>query len=74
MEPITPREFDPSRIRPDDDAEPIAALSFLLELPHCLRINDVVFSSATGAGVGPGGIPTRSATKPGCQHPFPRTT
>jgi hypothetical protein len=43
MEQLTPRQFDPNRINPDDDAEPIVALSFLLELPHCLRIDDVAF-------------------------------
>ena len=54
MEEITPREFDPSRIKPDDDAEPIAALGFLLELPHCLRIDDLVFLVSDRGGSWPG--------------------
>jgi hypothetical protein len=34
MEELKPRQFDPDRIDPDPDAEPISGLTFLLELPH----------------------------------------
>jgi hypothetical protein len=71
MEPITPREFDPSRIRPDDDAEPIAALSFLLELPHCLRINDVVFLVSDRGGSWPGWNPDAIGHETGMSAPVP---
>lgn len=43
MEEITPREFDPDRILPDPNAEPILTVTFLLELPHCIRVADATF-------------------------------
>jgi hypothetical protein len=43
MEELNPPLLDPDRILPHPEAEPIAALTFLLELPHCLRIDDLVF-------------------------------
>jgi hypothetical protein len=45
MEPIAPRPFDLDRIEPDPDpdAEPILTITFLLELPHCIRVADAVF-------------------------------
>ena len=52
--PIVPREFDPDRIDPAPDAEPIVGLSFLLELPHCLRIADLVFLISDRGGSWPG--------------------
>lgn len=57
MEPLTPREFDPNQIHPDGDAEPIVALSFLLELPHCLRIDDLAFLVSDRGGSWPGWNP-----------------
>lgn len=43
MEPISPRPFDPDQQFPDPDAEAILTVTFLLELPHCLRIGDATF-------------------------------
>lgn len=43
IEELNPPPVDPERIDPGPEAEPIAALSFLLELPHCLRIDNLVF-------------------------------
>lgn len=57
MEEITPREFDPDRINPDPDAESIAALTFLLELPHCPWIDDLVFLVSDRGGSWPGWSP-----------------
>lgn len=57
MEKIRPRKFDPDRISPEPDAEPIAALTFLLELPHCLRIDDLVFLVSDHGGSWPGWNP-----------------
>lgn len=54
MEEITPREFDSDRINPDADSESIATLTFLLELPHCLRIDDLVFLVSDRGGSWPG--------------------
>src|ERR1700726_1849875 len=71
MEAITPREFDPSRIKPDEDAEPIAALSFLLELPHCLRIADVVFLVSDRGGSWPGWGPDAIGYMTGMSVPVP---
>jgi hypothetical protein len=71
MEPITPREFDPSRINPDEDAEPIAALSFLLELPHCLRIDDLVFLVSDRGGSWPGWNPDAIGYATGMSSPAP---
>ena len=71
MEAITPREFDPSRIKPDPDAEPIAALSFLLELPHCLRIADVVFLVSDRGGSWPGWGPDAIGYLTGMSVPVP---
>jgi hypothetical protein len=71
MEPLTPREFDLSRINPDEDAEPIAALSFLLELPHCLRIDDVVFLVSDRGGTWPGWNPDAIGYAIGMSVPVP---
>jgi hypothetical protein len=43
MEEIDPPPLDPEQTSPGSGAEPIAALTFLLELPHCLRIEEAVF-------------------------------
>lgn len=43
MEELNPSPLDPEKIDPGPEAEPIVALTFLLELPHCLRIEEVVF-------------------------------
>lgn len=50
MKPITPREFDPGRVGPDANAEVISGLSFLLELPHCLRVDHVIFLISARGG------------------------
>jgi hypothetical protein len=54
MEPLNPPPLDPAKIHPGPDAEPIAALTFLLELPHCLRIDDLVFLVSDRGGSWPG--------------------
>jgi len=71
MEPLTPREFDPNRITPNEDAEPIAALSFLLELPHCLRIDDVAFLVSDRGGSWPGWNPDAIGHATGMSMPAP---
>jgi hypothetical protein len=71
MEPLTPRDFDPDRIRPDEDAEPIVALSFLLELPHCLRIDDVAFLVSDRGGSWPGWNPDAIGYATGMCMPAP---
>lgn len=71
MEPITPREFNKSRINPDEDAEPIAALSFLLELPHCLRIDDLVFLVSDRGESWPGWNPDAIGYAAGMSAPVP---
>jgi len=71
MEGITPREFDPNRISPDEDAEPIVALSFLLELPHCLRIDDVAFLVSDRGGTWPGWNPDAIGYATGMSMPAP---
>lgn len=71
MEPLTPREFDPNRISPDEDAEPIVALSFLLELPHCLRIDDVAFLVSDRGGTWPGWNPDAIGHATGMSMPAP---
>lgn len=71
MEPLTPRDFDQDRIRPDEDAEPIVALSFLLELPHCLRIDDVVFVVSDRGGSWPGWNPDAIGYATGMSMPAP---
>lgn len=43
VEPITPQPHNPADIFPADDAEPVFTVSFLLELPHSLRIGEVRF-------------------------------
>src|SRR6187397_2307305 len=43
IEELNPPPVDPEWIDPGPEAEPIAALTFLLELPHCLRIDNLVF-------------------------------
>ncbi|HEX5610777.1 MAG TPA: hypothetical protein VFX45_11890 [Solirubrobacterales bacterium] len=43
MEPVTPRPFELDRIFPDPEAEPILTVTFLLELPHCIRVADAKF-------------------------------
>ena len=43
MEELNPPLLDLERIDPGPEAELIAALTFLLELPHCLRIDEAIF-------------------------------
>ncbi len=71
MEPLTPREFDSTRISPDEDAELIVALSFLLELPHCLRIDDVAFLVSDRGGTWPGWNPDAIGYATGMSMPAP---
>lgn len=54
MEELNPPPLDPQRIGPEPGAESIAALTFLLELPHCLRIDDLVFLVSDRGGTWPG--------------------
>lgn len=49
--------LDPERTDPGPRAEAIAALTFLLELPHCLRIEEVVFLVSDRGGTWPGWNP-----------------
>src|SRR5262245_8775031 len=72
MERMTPRDFDPNRIDPDIDAEPIAALSFLLELPHCLRIDDLVFLVSDDGDSWAGWNPDSIGHIAGMAAPLPR--
>jgi len=71
MEEITPPRFDPDRLEPDPDAEPIAALTFLLELPHCLRIDDLVFLVSDRGGSWPGWSPDAIGRMAGMAAPVP---
>ncbi len=71
MEPITPREFNTNRINADEDAEPIAALSFLLELPHCLRIDELVFLVSDRGGSWSGWNPDAIGYATGMSAPVP---
>jgi hypothetical protein len=43
LEALNPPPIDPERIDLEPEAEPIAALTFLLELPQCLRIEEAGF-------------------------------
>jgi hypothetical protein len=54
MEPQEPQPFDPDKIDPGPDAEPIFALTLMLELPFSLRIGEVVFLVSGGGGGWPG--------------------
>jgi len=57
MEELNPPPLDPKQIDPGSEAEPIAALTFLLELPHCLRIEEVIFLVSDRGGSWPGWNP-----------------
>jgi hypothetical protein len=57
MEELNPLPLDPERIDPGPEAEPIAALTFLLELPHCLRVEEAVFLVSDRGGSWPGWNP-----------------
>lgn len=54
MEPLEPVDFDPELIDPGPDAEPVFALTFLLELPFVLRIAEVRFLVSGGDSGWPG--------------------
>lgn len=71
MEELNPPPLDPERIDPDPEAEPIAALTFLLELPHCLRIEDVVFLASDRGGSWPGWDPHAVGHVAGFERPVP---
>lgn len=69
MKRLARRQFDPNRIKPGDDAEPIVALSLLLELPHCLRIDDVAFLVSDRGGTPCGPRPHEGRPGSGTEHP-----
>ena len=54
MESLRPGKFDPKLIDPEPDAEGVLALTFLLELPFCLRIAEARFLVSGGGGGWPG--------------------
>jgi hypothetical protein len=43
MREVEPRQPDPSRLFPDEDAEPILTVTFALELPFSLRVPETQF-------------------------------
>lgn len=71
MERLNPPPLDPDRILPDPEAESIAALTFLLELPHCLRIDDLVFLVSDRGGSWPGWNPHAIGHMAGFERPIP---
>jgi hypothetical protein len=72
MEKIKPPKLDPDRILPAPDAEPIAALTFLLELPHCLRIEELVFLVSDRGGSWPGWNPDAIGHMAGLSRAVPQ--
>ncbi|HET7416630.1 MAG TPA: hypothetical protein VFJ61_03255 [Solirubrobacterales bacterium] len=71
MEELKPRQFDPDRIDPDPDVEQISGLTFLLELPHCLRIDGLIFLVSDRGGSWPGWNPDAIGHMVGMAAPVP---
>jgi len=71
MEELNLPPLDPDRISPDPGAEPIAALTFLLELPHCLRIDDLIFLVSDQGSKWPGWNPHAIGHMAGFKKPAP---
>jgi hypothetical protein len=71
MEELNPPPLDPNRILPDPEAEPVAALTFLLELPHCLRIDDLIFLVSDRGGRWSGWNPHAIAHMAGFEKAVP---
>ncbi|HET7417073.1 MAG TPA: hypothetical protein VFJ61_05575 [Solirubrobacterales bacterium] len=71
MEELNPPPLDPEQIDPDPGAEPIAALTFLLELPHCLRIEEAIFLVSDRGGSWPGWNPHAIGHMAGFERALP---
>lgn len=63
--------FDEEKIDPEPDAPPVAGLSFLLELPHCLRIDGLAFVVSDRGESWPGWGPDALGHMAGMSAPMP---
>ncbi|HMC50071.1 MAG TPA: hypothetical protein VKH20_05445, partial [Solirubrobacterales bacterium] len=72
MEELNPPPLDPQQIDPGPEAEPIAALTFLLEMPHCLRIEEVIFLVSDRGGSWPGWNPHAIGHMAGFERAAPK--